>query len=333
VDDQEKLSERFGRLRDLVIEADYRAGLEGADLVGGHHVERAIEERMYRLNLVEERIREMITRGTLMVDVSGAATGQINGLVVLDFGDFSFGRPSRITARTFLGQRGVVSIDRESQLSGKIHDKGVLILSGYLGHRFAQDKPLSLSASISFEQGYESVDGDSASLAELCAVLSSLADAPIRQDLAVTGSVNQKGEVQPIGGVNQKIEGFHDLCRVIGFTGEQGVSIPARNRQNLMLRPDVLESVREGKFHVYAVNSVDEAVELLTGEPAGERQADGTYPEGTINARVDARLRAMGEAMRHFARPRRDGAQPGEPPAPEDEAQTEKTQEPGPPPG
>lgn len=323
VDDQEKLSGRFGRLRDVLIEADYWAGLDGAALVSDRHVQRAIDERIYRLNLVEERIREMITRGTLIVDVGGAAAGQINGLAVLDFGDFSFGRPSRITARTFMGQRGVISIDRESQLSGKIHDKGVMILSGYLGHRFAQDKPLSLSASISFEQGYEAVDGDSASLAELCAIISSLADAPIRQDMAVTGSVNQKGEVQPIGGVNQKVEGFHDLCRVTGFSGEQGVVIPSRNRQNLMLRPDVLESVRDGKFRVYAVSTVDEAVELLTGEPAGERQPDGAYPEGSINARVDARLRKMGETMRRFARPRRNGVQPVEAAEAEEEAQTE----------
>ncbi|MBI2912317.1 MAG: AAA family ATPase, partial [Chloroflexi bacterium] len=219
VEDQEKLSARFGRLRDLVVEADYWAGQAGAAIVSAQHVERAIGERVYRLNLVEERIRELIARGVIMVDVAGSVVGQVNGLSVLDFVEFSFGRPSRITARTFMGQRGVVSIDRESQLSGHIHDKGVLILSGYLGWKYAQDKPLSVSASISFEQAYEPVEGDSASLAELCAILSSLADAPLRQDLALTGSVNQKGEVQPIGGVNQKIEGFHDVCRAIGFTG------------------------------------------------------------------------------------------------------------------
>ena len=303
VDDQEKLSARFGQLRDLVVEADYWAGLAGGRVVTAEHVDKAINERVYRLNLVEERIREMITRGTLMVDVAGAVTGQINGLAVLEMGDFKFGRPSRITARTYLGQRGVASIDRESQLSGKIHDKGVLILSGFLGWRYAQDRPLALSATISFEQGYEAVDGDSASLAELCAILSSLADVPLRQDLAMTGSVNQKGEVQPIGGLNQKIEGFHDLCRALGFTGQQGVVIPTRNRQNLMLRDDVVESVRRGEFHVYAVDTVDEAIELLTGASAGERQPDGSYPEGSVNARVHARLHEMVDAMRQFGSP------------------------------
>ena len=305
VDDQEKMSARFGQLRDLIVEADYWAGQAGSSIVSAQHVQRAIGERVYRLNLIEERIRELIARGVIMVDVTGSVVGQINGLAVLDFGEFSFGRPSRITARTFMGQRGVTSIDRESQLTGHIHDKGVLTLSGYLGWKYAQDKPLSVSASISFEQAYEPVEGDSASLAELCAILSSLADVPLRQDLAMTGSINQKGEVQPIGGANQKIEGFHDVCRVIGFSGQQGVIIPARNRRNLMLREDVVESVRQGRFHIFAVDSVDGAMEMLTGLPAGERQPDGAYPEGTINARVDARLRELGEVMRRFGR--RDG--------------------------
>jgi predicted ATP-dependent protease len=309
VDDREKLSARFGRLRDLVVEADYWAGLAGAPRVAPAHVEQAINERVYRLNLVEERLRDLIRRGVIIVDVDGAVAGQVNGLAVLDFGDYSFGRPSRITARTFLGQRGVTSIDRESQLSGKIHDKGVLTLSGYLGWKYAQDRPLSLSAAISFEQGYDAVDGDSASLAELCAVLSSLADAPIRQDLAITGSINQKGEVQPIGGLNQKIEGFHDVCRAIGFTSRQGVVIPERNRHNLMLRKDILDSVRGGNFSVYAVDNVNQAIELLTGVAAGDRQPDGAYPEGSINARVDTRLKEMGEAMRQFGRRPKDPIQ------------------------
>jgi lon-related putative ATP-dependent protease len=310
VDDQEKLSARFGRLRDVIVEADYWAAQDGADLVGAQHVERAINERVYRLNLVEDRLREMIARGTLIVDTEGEVVGQVNGLAVLDYGDMSFGRPSRITARTFLGQRGVASIDRESQLSGKIHDKGVLTLSGYLGWKYAQDKPLSVSASISFEQGYDQIEGDSASLAELCAILSSLANLPIRQDLAMTGSVNQKGEVQPIGGVNQKTEGFHDVCRAIGFSGTQGVIIPARNRRNLMLRKDVLDSVDSGQFRILSVDTVDEALEALTGVAAGERQEDGTYPEGTVHRLVDNRLREMGEAMRHFGRRSQDGASP-----------------------
>jgi lon-related putative ATP-dependent protease len=309
VGDQEKLSARFGQIRDLIVEADYWAGQTGSALVSSQHVERAIGERVYRLNLVEERIRELIARGVIMVDVTGSEVGQVNGLSVLDFGEFSFGRPSRITARTFMGQKGVTSIDRESQLTGHIHDKGVLTLSGYLGWKYAQDKPLSLSASISFEQAYEPVEGDSASLAELCATLSSLADAPLRQDLAITGSVNQRGQVQPIGGLNQKIEGFHDVCKAIGFSGEQGVIIPTRNRRNLMLREDVVESARQGGFRIYSVDSVDQALELLTGLPAGERQPDGTYPKDTVNFRVDARLRQMGETMRQFGR-KPKGAEP-----------------------
>jgi ATP-dependent Lon protease len=241
----------------------------------------------------------MITRGTIIIDTQGAVVGQVNGLAVMEFGDVSFGRPTRITARTYLGQRGVVSIDRESQLSGKIHDKGVLILSGYLGWQYGQQSPLSVSAMISFEQGYDTIDGDSASLAETCAILSSLADVPIRQDLAITGSINQKGEVQPIGGVNVKVEGHHDLCRATGFTGSQGVILPARNVQNLMLREDVVHSVAEGKFHIYQVDSVDEALELLTGLSAGERAKDGTYPEGSMHNLIDKKLSQMAETMRH----------------------------------
>ena len=302
VDDQQKLSARFGRLRDFIVESDYWAGVAGAERVTAEHVERAISERLYRLNLIEERLREFIRRGVIIVDVSGAVVGQVNGLAVLDYGDFSFGRPSRITARTFLGQRGVTSIDRESQLSGKVHDKGVLILSGYLGWKYAQDKPSRSPPPSPSSKGYDAIDGDSASLAELCAVLSSLAEAPIRQDLAITGSVNQKGDVQPIGGLNQKVEGFHDLCRVVGFSGQQGVVIPSRNRHNLMLRKDVLESVSKGDFHVYAVETADQAIEVLTGVSAGEREPDGAYSSDSIHARVDARLRGMGEAMRQFGR-------------------------------
>jgi lon-related putative ATP-dependent protease len=310
VDDQDKLSARFGRLRDLLVESDYWARRAGAHLVSAEHVERAIEESVLRLNLVEERIRDMIARGTIMVDVAGSVVGQVNGLSVLDFGEYRFGRPSRITAQTSLGQRGVASIDRESQLSGKIHDKGVLTLTGYLAWKYAQDKPLSFSASVSFEQGYEPVEGDSASLAELCAILSSLSQLPIRQDLAVTGSINQKGEVQPIGGVNQKIEGFHDVCREIGFTGQQGVIIPTRNKKNLMLRRDVVESVAAGRFHVFAVETVDQAIEILTGVEAGERREDGSYPQGSVNQRVDERIREMSEALRRYARRPTDGGPP-----------------------
>ncbi len=320
VEDQEKLSGRFGRLRDIIVEADHWAASADATLVTGEHVTKAIEEREYRLNLVEERLREMLARGTIIIDVTGGVTGQVNGLAVMKMGDYAFGRPSRITASVQLGQRGIVSIDRESQLSGKIHDKGVLTLAGFLGACYGHDKPLSLSATISFEQGYEPVDGDSASLAEACAVLSALAGVPLRQDLAITGSVNQKGEVQPIGGATLKIEGFHDVCRAGGFTGNQGAIIPARNRKNLMLRQSVLDSVRTGKFQVYEVDSVNEAMELLTGHKAGERRSDGTYPDGTINGRVDREVRRMGEVMRRFGRaPAPEDSGDGEPQPTEDD--------------
>lgn len=299
VEDQEKLSARFGRLRDVIIEADYWAGRDGSRVVSGKHVDQAIDEKIYRGNLVEERVREMISRGSLIIDTEGQVVGQVNGLAVMQFGDVNFGRPTRITARTYLGQRGVISIDRESQLSGKIHDKGVLILSGYLGWQYGQQRPLSISATISFEQGYDVIDGDSASLAETCAILSSLADIPIRQDLAITGSINQKGEVQPIGGVNVKVEGFHDLCRATRFTGSQGVILPARNVKNLMLREDVVQSVTDGKFHVFEVNSVDDALELLTGIAPGERSEDGGYPRGTVHNLIDRKLGEMAETMRH----------------------------------
>jgi predicted ATP-dependent protease len=242
----------------------------------------------------------MIAEGTLMVDVEGAVAGQVNGLSVYDLGTFSFGRPSRITAKTFMGRRGVINIERESQLSGPIHDKGVMILSGYLGWMYAQDKPLSLSASICFEQSYSGIEGDSASSTELYAVLSSLADIPISQNIAVTGSVNQKGEVQPIGGVNQKIEGFFDVCKAKGLTGEQGVIIPHQNLRHLMLRDDVVKAVQEGRFHIYEVKTIDEGIEVLTGVPAGKRLDSGAYPEGTVNYLADKRLREYADRMKGY---------------------------------
>ncbi len=228
-----------------------------------------------------------------MIDTGGAVVGQVNGLSVYSLGDISFGKPSRITAKTFLGRGGVINIERESEMSGPIHNKGVMILSGYLGSKYAQDKPLSLSASLCFEQSYEGVEGDSASSTELYAILSSLADLPVKQNIAVTGSVNQKGEIQPIGGVNFKIEGFFQVCQAKGLTGEQGVLIPQLNLPNLMLREDVVQAVRQGKFHIYCARTIDEGIEILTGAPAGERRKDGTYPEGTVNAAVEERLRKI----------------------------------------
>ncbi|OHE58544.1 MAG: hypothetical protein A2Z47_03660 [Thermodesulfovibrio sp. RBG_19FT_COMBO_42_12] len=298
--DQEKLSARFGPMKDLLIESDYWARDSKSNLITGEHVEKAAKEKIHRLDLIAERILQMIAEGTIMVDVKGAVAGQVNGLSVYDLGIFSFGRPSRITAKTFLGRRGVINIERESQLSGPIHNKGVLILSGYLGWKYAQDKPLSLSASICFEQSYSGVEGDSASSTELYAILSGLSDLPIEQGIAVTGSVNQKGEVQPIGGVNHKIEGFFDVCKAKGLTGDQGVMIPHQNVRNLMLRENVVKAVQDGQFYIYQVKTIDDGIEILTGVPAGERQADGTYPEGTVNYRVDKRLRELAEGLKGY---------------------------------
>jgi lon-related putative ATP-dependent protease len=301
VDDQHKLSTRFSDMADLLVECDYWAGREGAELIAAKHVERAIVEKTFRLNLIEKRLQEMIEEGTLLVDVDGSAVGQVNGLAVYQLGDFSFGKPSRITAKTFMGRGGVINIERESKLSGKSHDKGVMILAGYLGSKFAQRQPLSVSASVCFEQSYDGVDGDSASSTELYAILSSLADVPVKQGIAVTGSVNQNGEIQAIGGINQKIEGFFDVCRLKGLTGAQGVLMPRSNLRNLMLRRDVIEAVEQGKFHVYAVSTVHEGIEVLTGLAAGERGADGGYPENSVNALVEKTLQRYTEQQKQLA--------------------------------
>ncbi|MBI2868767.1 MAG: AAA family ATPase [Chloroflexi bacterium] len=303
VADQQKLSSRFSQIRELVQEAEYWTRQEGAPLVTGQHVERAVEERRFRHNLPDERIQEMITRGVIIIDTDGAVEGQVNGLSVLSLGDITFGKPSRITCKTFLGRHGIINIERESQLSGRIHDKGVLILSGYMGWKYAQDIPLSLSASLCFEQSYEGVEGDSASSTELYALLSSLSGTPIKQGIAVTGSVNQKGEIQPIGGVNQKIEGFFQCCKAVGLTGAQGVMIPRRNLDNLMLRQEVADAVRAGSFRIYAVSTIDEGLAVLTGAEVGQRQANGAYPENTINYRVDQTLRSMASKLKQFAVP------------------------------
>jgi predicted ATP-dependent protease len=306
VEDQEKLSTRFSDMVDLLIESDFWAGKENAELVSEKHVEHAIVEKTFRLNLVEKRLQELIVEGTVLVDVEGSVVGQVNGLAVYQMGDFSFGKPSRITARTFMGRGGIINIERESKLSGKTHDKGVLILGGFLGGKYAQQQPLSLSSSVCFEQSYDGVDGDSASSTELYAVLSSLAEIPIRQGIAVTGSVNQKGEIQAIGGINYKIEGFFDVCRLKGLTGEQGVMIPRANLRNLMLRSDVVSAVKEGKFHIYAVGTIDEGLEVLTGVSAGQRQDDGHYPPETINDRVQRKLLHYAEQQRRLTGEDRD---------------------------
>jgi predicted ATP-dependent protease len=311
VADQDRLSTRFGQVKDWIEEANYWAMQDNSEFISASHVQKAVDERLFRHNLLDEKIRDMINRGTIMIDAEGEVVGQVNGLSVYALGDITFGKPSRITAKTFLGRGGVINIERESQLSGPIHNKGVMILSGYLGWKYAQDKPLSLSASLCFEQSYEGVEGDSASSAELYAVLSSLADIPIKQSMAVTGSVNQKGEIQPIGGVNQKIEGFFKVCQAKGLTGDQGVLIPYQNLRNLMLREEVVDAVRQGQFHVYSARTIDEGIEILTGVPAGDKQQDGTYPENTVNYAVDNRLREMAEQLKGFYADQREEKKEG----------------------
>jgi lon-related putative ATP-dependent protease len=314
-----KLSLRFSHIADLIRESGHWARSESAAHVSRRHVQKAVAEKIYRANLLEEQIQELITDGTLMVDLSGTVVGQINGLSVYELGDFSFGRPSRITARVYLGQSGIINIEREAKLSGKTHNKGVMILSGYLGGRYAREIPLSLSASVCFEQTYGEVEGDSASAAELIALLSGLSDIPIRQAMAITGSVNQRGELQAIGGVNEKIEGFYAVCKARGLTGEQGVIIPRSNLKHLMLKEEVVEASASGKFHVYAASTVDEAIEILTDRPAGELQADGKYPDGTVNAAIMKRLADMNETLRAMETERRrplgaPAPEPDEPP-------------------
>jgi len=300
VSDQKKLSTRFGQIKDLLIEADYWAGQDSSSLVLGKHVEQALTQKVHRLNQVEERVQEMVEDGSLLLDFTGSVVGQVNGLAVYDLGDFSFGRPSRITAQTFTGREGVINIEREASLSGRTHDKGVLILSGYLGAKFGQERPLTLSTSLCFEQSYDGIDGDSASSTELYAIMSSLSGLPLKQNIAVTGSVNQKGEIQPIGGVNQKVEGMYDVCRIAGLTGDQGVMVPHQNLRNLMLRSDVVQAIKEGRFHIYSVKTIDEGLEILTGCPAGERGPDGAFPEGTVNYLVENRLRELNQSMRGY---------------------------------
>ncbi|MFH0777612.1 MAG: Lon protease family protein, partial [Candidatus Eisenbacteria bacterium] len=297
---REKLTTRFIQISDIVREACYWASKESAELVSSAHVEKAIEEKIYRVRLIEEKIQELIERGVLMVDIEGAKVGQLNGLSIYDLGDHAFARPSKITSQTSMGRAGIINIEREANLSGKTHDKGVFILSGYIRATYAKDRPLTLSASLCFEQSYAGVEGDSASAAELFAFLSSLSEIPLRQDIAVTGSINQMGEIQPIGGVNEKIEGFFDVCRAKGLTGSQGVVIPKRNLEDLMLRRDVVRAVEEGKFHVYAITRVEDGLEILTGMPAGERGPRGKFPQGTVNYSVEEKLAQMSEKMKEF---------------------------------
>lgn len=305
-----KLSVDLRDLTDLLREADHFAKETGKGRVDRSSVDRALEARIRRRDRIRERAYELIQRGTVLIDTTGAKVGQINALSVIDVGGFAFGRPSRITARTRLGKGQVLDIEREVELGGPIHSKGLLILQSFLSTRYAADQPLSLSASVVFEQSYSGVEGDSASSAELYALLSSLAEVPLGQSIAVTGSVSQMGQVQAIGGVNEKIEGFFDVCRLAGLTGQQGVLIPRANVQNLMLRPDVVAAVKEERFRIYAVTTVDEGIEVLTGLPAGERDAEGRFPEGSVNHRVERKLLHFAEQTRRFAQDAREGRSP-----------------------
>lgn len=295
--DQEKLSTRFNLLANLIYEASALARQAHAPQVEQGHMEKAIEDMRSRLNLIEQKIQEHIGKGTILIETQGAEVGQINGLSVLETGGYAFGIPSRITARTYAGNEGVLHIERETEMSGSIHTKGVLTLAGYLGGKFGQKKPLAMTAQLTFEQSYDEVEGDSASSTELYAILSSLSGVPLKQGLAVTGSVDQRGRIQPIGGVNEKIEGFFDVCKKRGFTGEQGVLIPVQNIRNLMLREEVVQAVQQGEFHVYGVSTIEEGLEILTGQPAGEPGLDGKYPEGTLFHAAEKKLQEFGKGI------------------------------------
>lgn len=295
-----KVTARFTDLADLAREASYIAREERSSVVSGAHIRRALDAKVERHNLMETKIREMIEEGTLLIDTTGGRVGQVNGLSVMEIGGYLFGKPVRITASAALGKSGIINVEREANLSGRFHDKGMQIIAGYLRSKFAQDKPLSLAASICFEQSYSGVDGDSASSTEIYALLSALSGLPIRQDIAVTGSVNQQGDIQPIGGVNQKIEGFYDVCRVKGLTGREGVIIPVENIEDLMLRDDVVEAVAAGRFHILPVARVEQGVEILTGAKAGCRDTNGQFEPGTCFALVDQRLREMAQTLKQY---------------------------------
>ncbi len=302
--DRKKLTAKFGAVENLVIEASYWAAEEGSSTVDAEHVDKAERERIYRNSKIEDKLREYITEDTIMVSTDGKVVGQVNGLAVLNPGDYAFGKPSRVTAMTFMGDTGVVNIEREAKMSGRIHNKAHIILTNFLGERFARDFPLTLSASVTFEQLYEAIEGDSATCTELYAILSSLSGVSLKQGIAVTGSMNQKGEVQPIGGVNEKIEGFFDVCAAKGLGGDQGVIIPSRNVKNLMLKKDVIEAVREGKFSIYPIEYVDEGLEILAGVEVGKRGKDDKFPKGSINYLVEKRLGELARSLKAFGRPK-----------------------------
>jgi lon-related putative ATP-dependent protease len=296
-DQQDKLTTRFSSIADLIRESHYWARKDGASFIRADHVKQAIDEKVFRVNRIEERLREATLEDSLIIDTVGAKAGQINGLAVLDMGDYMFGKPSRITAKTYVGKAGIVNIERETKMSGKIHDKAIFIIASFLGSRYASKKPISLTASITFEQLYDGIEGDSATCAEVYALLSSISGVPIKQSFAVTGSMDQNGDVQPIGGVNQKLEGFFDLCESRGLDGTHGAIIPKRNVKNLMLKQEVVEAVSEGKFSIYAIERVEEGLEILTGMTVGEVQPDGSYPPDTLNDLVVKRLTELSDVL------------------------------------
>jgi lon-related putative ATP-dependent protease len=299
-EDQNKLSTKFPEIADLVREANLYASQDESKYIKDTHILKALQEKIYRSNLLDEKTKEMIERGVILIDTSGTKIGQVNGLSVISLGDFDFGQPSRITVSVGLGREGVIDIERQAKLGGQIHTKGVLIISGYLENRYARDKPLSVSCRLVFEQSYGGVDGDSASSTELYAILSALGDLPIKQSFAVTGSVNQKGEVQAIGGVNEKIEGFYHTCKAKGLKGDEGVLIPQSNVQHLMLSEEVVEAVKQGKFHIYPVKTIDDGIEILTGVKAGVLKNDGNYEADSVHFKVNKRLAEMAEEITKF---------------------------------
>jgi lon-related putative ATP-dependent protease len=298
--DKAKLSARFNEIYDIVTEANYFSQRNGNKQITASDVTHAIEEKVYRSNMIQEKLNEFIENDMQLIEVEGMKTGQVNGIAILDLQDFSFGKPNRITASVGVGSDGIVDIEREAKLGGKIHTKGILILSGYLAEHYAKDKPISLSARVVFEQSYQGVDGDSASCAELYSLLSALSGLPVKQGVAVTGSVNQKGQVQAVGGINEKIEGFFEVCRMKGFTGDQGVIIPKSNERSLMLKEEILEEVDKGNFTIWSVSHINEGISILTGKNAGEWK-DGNYEEGSVNALVDGQIGKLARQMKDFA--------------------------------
>jgi predicted ATP-dependent protease len=299
-EDQNKISIKFGEISNILHEANHYAQLDYKDEITSEHITKAVDAKYFRSNLIQEKINEMIKRKKLMITLTDSKIGQINGISIIDLGDISFGRPNKITASVASGKEGLIDIEREAKLAGPIHTKGVLILLGFLAEKYAQNKPISLFASLVFEQSYSEIEGDSASSAELFAILSSLAQLPIKQGIAVTGAVNQKGELQPVGAINEKIEGFFEVCNQAGLTGDQGVIIPKSNIENLMLKPKVVQAIKAGKFHIWGISTIDQGIELLTGHPAGKQLKDGSFTKKSVHYMVDCRIDELNKNIKQI---------------------------------